>query len=187
MLGSFRVVSPRRARERKPDVFLYYLNPNRTCALTEQVTRRPRMRHRSGRLVSLVILIRVLIIITLNPPRKQSQAKHHEIIGNDIFSAGHAASSRALSDAKIAQLQGHDVFSDSPNAFVPGKQVSHAKLQRDYRGSDVFSDVAEPRRPGTALSTAKANDMRGLRISSPMGPRGRRGRCRRRGPRRWRR
>ena len=64
----------------------------------------------------------------------------------------------------MAQLQGNDVFSDSPNAFVPGKQVSHAKLQRDYRGSDVFSDVAEPRRPGTALSTAKANDMRGQDI-----------------------
>ena len=58
------------------------------------------------------------------------------------------------------------MFSDSPNAFVPGKQVSHAKLQRDYRGSDVFSDVAEPRRPGTALSTAKANDMRGQDIFS---------------------
>ena len=58
------------------------------------------------------------------------------------------------------------MFSDSPNAFVPGKQVSHAKLQRDYQGSDVFSDVAEPRRPGTALSTAKANDMRGQDIFS---------------------
>ena len=62
------------------------------------------------------------------------------------------------------------MFSDQPNAFVPGKQVSHAKMRRDYQGSDVFSDEAEPRRPGTALSTAKAADMKGQDIFSD-GPR----------------
>lgn len=96
-----------------------------------------------------------------------SEAKAREISGHDVFDDGPAARAPQMSELKASHLQGHDVFDDAPDrAYVPGRELSDAKFERDFKGHDVFSDSATPRRPGTALSGAKAAEIRGQDIFS---------------------
>lgn len=96
-----------------------------------------------------------------------SEAKAREISGHGVFDDGPAARVPQMSTLKASHLRGHGVFDDAPDrAYVPGRELSDAKFERDFKGHDVFSDSATPRRPGTALSGAKEAEIRGQDIFS---------------------